>query len=117
MQYKQLLKKEQIRNFYTYEKLGEVFENMEISTFKGKTRAFVKIQDGCENFCSYCIIPYARGRERSMPLEEVIEASKKLVASGHKEIVLSGIHTGRKRQSNRLCRNGDGRKQRARLSQ
>lgn len=75
--------------------LKHSFENLHVYEFSEHTRAFLKIQDGCNQFCSYCIIPYARGRERSMPLEEVIEASKKLVASGHKEIVLSGIHTGR----------------------
>lgn len=71
------------------------FENLHVYEFSEHTRAFLKIQDGCNQFCSYCIIPYARGRERSMPLAEVIESAKKLVAAGHKEIVLSGIHTGR----------------------
>ena len=92
--YKYFEKKEQIRNFYTYEKLGEVFENMEISTFKGKTRAFVKIQDGCENFCTYCIIPYVRGKCRSKDKNEVLKEIKTLVENGYKEVVLTGIHTG-----------------------
>lgn len=87
-------KEEQIRKFYTYEKLGEVFENMEISTFKGKTRAFIKIQDGCENFCTYCIIPYVRGKCRSKDKNEVLKEIKTLVDNGYKEIVLTGIHTG-----------------------
>ena len=87
-------KKEQIRKFYTYEKLGEIFENMEISTFKGKTRAFVKIQDGCENFCTYCIIPYVRGKCRSKDKNEILKEIKTLVDNGYKEIVLTGIHTG-----------------------
>lgn len=87
-------KKEQIRDFYTYEKLGEKFENMEISSFKGKTRAFVKIQDGCQNFCTYCIIPYVRGKCRSKNKDEVIKEITNLVNNGYKEIVLTGIHTG-----------------------
>lgn len=60
-----------------------------------QTRAFLKVQDGCNQFCSYCIIPFARGKERSLPLSEVLETAKRLVADGHKEIVLTGIHTGR----------------------
>lgn len=71
------------------------FENIPIQTFEGQTRAYLKIQDGCNQFCSYCIIPYARGRERSLPIDEVVATAKKLVANHHKEIVLSGIHTGR----------------------
>lgn len=69
------------------------FEAIEIDEFEHKTRAFIKIQDGCNQFCSYCIIPYARGRQRSMPLEQVIEQAKKL-SKNHKEIVLTGIQTG-----------------------
>ena len=55
----------------------------------------MKIQDGCDQFCAYCIIPYARGKERSLAPDKVIEQAKKLLSNGHKEIVLSGIHTGR----------------------
>lgn len=69
------------------------FENMEINSFN-QTRAYIKIQDGCDNFCAYCIIPFMRGKCRSKNFELVIEEAKKLVASGHKEIVLTGIHTG-----------------------
>ena len=58
------------------------------------TRAFLKIQDGCNNFCSYCIIPYARGRMRSKDPSDVINESKNIVSKGYKEIVLAGIHTG-----------------------
>ena len=58
------------------------------------TRAFVKIQDGCNNFCSYCIIPYTRGGLRSKNKDLVLEEIKSLVDKGHKEIVLTGIHTG-----------------------
>lgn len=71
------------------------FEKMEIDKFDNHTRAFVKIQDGCNAFCSYCIIPYTRGRVRSKAKEDVIREVTKLVACGYKEIVLTGIHTGR----------------------
>lgn len=70
-----------------------IFEPMQLSNFK-QTRAFVKIQDGCENFCSYCIIPYSRGKVRSKEPRIVIDEIKGLVKQGHKEVVLTGIHTG-----------------------
>lgn len=69
------------------------FETMKLNNFD-KTRAFVKIQDGCNNFCSYCIIPYTRGNVRSKKPEDVLEEIKTLVAGGHEEVVLTGIHTG-----------------------
>lgn len=71
------------------------FEDLPLSTFEHKTRAFLKVQDGCNQFCAYCIIPYARGKERSMDEEKAITIARKLVEHGHKEIVLSGVHTGR----------------------
>lgn len=71
------------------------FEELPIHSFSGHTRSFLKIQDGCNQFCSYCIIPYARGRERSLPMEEALQIANQLVQNHHKEIVLSGIHTGR----------------------
>ena len=58
----------------------------------GHTRAFVKVQDGCDQFCSYCIIPYARGRARSRALFDVLSEVNMLAANGCKEVVLSGIH-------------------------
>ncbi len=70
------------------------FEEMEIKKYKSHTRAFVKIEDGCNNFCSYCIIPYVRGRVRSKDFNKVLEEVKYLVSNGHKEIVLTGIHIG-----------------------
>ena len=70
------------------------FEDMYINTFPGRTRAFVKIQDGCDNFCSYCIIPFVRGKCRSKDKEKVITEVTDLVNNGYKEIVLTGIHTG-----------------------
>ena len=69
------------------------FEDMCLNNFN-KTRAFVKIEDGCENYCSYCIIPFARGKVRSKKPEVVIEEINNLIKDGHKEIVLTGIHTG-----------------------
>lgn len=69
------------------------FECMQLENFN-RTRAFIKIQDGCENFCSYCIIPYARGHVRSRSKEDIIKEAKSLIRNGHHEIVLTGIHTG-----------------------
>ena len=69
------------------------FEDMKLNNFD-KTRAFVKIQDGCNNFCSYCIIPYSRGNVRSKKKETVFDEIKELIKNGHQEIVLTGIHTG-----------------------
>jgi threonylcarbamoyladenosine tRNA methylthiotransferase MtaB len=60
-----------------------------------QTRAFLKIQDGCSNRCSYCIVPFARGPSRSVPIEEVIRQAKRLITNGHREIVLTGVHIGR----------------------
>jgi len=71
------------------------FEHMFIDKFENHTRAFVKIQDGCNAFCSYCIIPYARGGLRSKDENETINEITNLVNNGYKEIVLTGIHTGR----------------------
>ena len=70
------------------------FEDMEIKNIETRTRAFVKIQDGCENYCSYCIIPFVRGKCRSKDKDTVIREITNLVDSGYKEIVLTGIHTG-----------------------
>ncbi|MFQ8706851.1 MAG: tRNA (N(6)-L-threonylcarbamoyladenosine(37)-C(2))-methylthiotransferase MtaB [Thomasclavelia sp.] len=68
------------------------FEDLNIDRFKN-TRAFLKIQDGCNNFCTYCIIPYARGRVRSRDKDSVLNQAQRLVANGYVEIVLTGIHT------------------------
>ena len=68
------------------------FEKMNISKFEGKTRAFIKIQDGCNRFCSYCIIPKARGRVRSKLIEDIKLEATELSNNGHKEIVLTGIN-------------------------
>lgn len=77
--------------FYNDRKLD--FEDMLISDYN-HVRAFIKIEDGCDNFCSYCIIPYVRGSVRSKKFETVIKEAKLLTQKGHKEIVLTGIHTG-----------------------
>ena len=70
------------------------FESMKLSKFENHTRAFVKIQDGCNNYCTYCIIPYTRGNVRSKPFNEVIDEVTELANNGYKEVVLTGIHTG-----------------------
>ena len=67
---------------------------MRLDSFEKHTRAFVKIQDGCNNYCSYCIIPYTRGNVRSKKKEVVIKEITDLAKNGYKEVVLTGIHTG-----------------------
>lgn len=71
---------------------GDKFEKMEVSAFHGRTRAFLKIEDGCNRFCSYCIIPHARGRVRSKPLEDIRAEVHKLAVHGYREVVLTGIN-------------------------
>lgn len=70
------------------------FEDIPLYDMPQRTRAFLKIEDGCQNFCSYCIIPYARGPVKSRHLDKIYAEAKKLVAAGFKEIVLTGIHLG-----------------------
>ena len=70
----------------------KAFEEIEINKTNGKTRAFLKIQDGCDRYCSYCIIPYARGRVRSRDLESIVKEVENLASNGYKEVVLTGIH-------------------------
>jgi len=70
------------------------FEDMVLDKFENHTRAFVKIQDGCNNYCSYCVIPYTRGNVRSKDKDKVISEITELVNNGYKEVVLTGIHTG-----------------------
>ncbi len=72
---------------YQYEELG-------LTTHFENVRAYLKIQDGCDNFCSYCLIPYVRGRSRSRVYENVINEAKSIVEQGYQEIVLTGIHVG-----------------------
>ena len=73
--------------FFEYEELG-------VTNHSENVRAYLKIQDGCDNFCSYCLIPFRRGKSRSRPHQEIIEEAKYLVSKGYKEIVLTGIHIG-----------------------
>lgn len=68
------------------------FEPMKVSDFNMRTRAFVKIEDGCNRFCSYCIIPYARGRVRSKPIDDLKDELESLVLHGYREVVLIGIN-------------------------
>ena len=71
---------------------GRIYEPLKISRTAERARAFIKVQDGCNQFCSYCIIPYARGRIRSRAAEDVISEVERLARSGIREIVLTGIH-------------------------
>ncbi|MEC3605954.1 tRNA (N(6)-L-threonylcarbamoyladenosine(37)-C(2))-methylthiotransferase MtaB [Bacillus glycinifermentans] len=73
---------------------ARVFEELDVPAFTDRTRASLKIQEGCNNFCTFCIIPWARGLLRSRDPEEVIRQAQQLVDAGYKEIVLTGIHTG-----------------------
>lgn len=82
----------QIVKFYDMNNVS--FEDMEVKKYNKHHRAFIKIEDGCNNFCSYCIIPYVRGRVRSKNFDRCMSEARDLVSSGHKEIVLAGIHTG-----------------------
>ena len=91
--YKKLKEQElinKVENILTY----KTFENLSPVSFS-KTRAFLKIEDGCNNFCSYCIIPYTRGPIRSKNANDVINEINKIVENGYKEVVLTGIHTGK----------------------
>lgn len=70
----------------------EPYSDLKITRTEGRTRAFLKVQDGCRQFCTYCIIPFVRGPLKSRPVEECIEEAKGLAKAGYKEIVLTGIH-------------------------
>lgn len=73
---------------------NRVYEELDVPTFTDRTRASLKIQEGCNNFCTFCIIPWARGLMRSRDPEEVVRQAQQLVDAGYLEIVLTGIHTG-----------------------
>ncbi|MCM3237053.1 tRNA (N(6)-L-threonylcarbamoyladenosine(37)-C(2))-methylthiotransferase MtaB [Heyndrickxia oleronia] len=73
---------------------NRVYEELDVPAFTDRTRASLKIQEGCNNFCTFCIIPWARGLMRSRDPKEVIHQAQQLVDAGYKEIVLTGIHTG-----------------------
>lgn len=70
------------------------FPDMDITDFGGRSRAFVKVQEGCNEFCSFCIIPFSRGRSRSRVLKNTVEQVKRLVDIGYQEVVLTGVHIG-----------------------
>ena len=70
------------------------YDNFTVEHFESHTRAFLKVEDGCDKFCTYCVIPFARGNVRSKPLDLAIKEARELVNNGHKEIVITGIHTG-----------------------
>jgi len=86
-----LKKRDKIVEVKNYRK-NDTFENLSIEKFESRTRAFMKIEDGCNRFCSYCIIPFARGRVRSKLLEDIKNEAKTLAENGYKEIVLVGIN-------------------------
>ncbi len=88
----QVKKQAQQINIVRNVKTEKEFETINIDTIKGKTRAYMKIQDGCNQFCTYCIIPYARGPIRSRELSNIISETEKLAKAGFKEIVFTGIH-------------------------
>lgn len=69
----------------------QAFEQLPAGILPGHTRALLKVQDGCDNYCTYCIIPYARGHVRSLPLAEAVKQAQQLAASGVREIVVTGI--------------------------
>lgn len=91
-------------NSYSDEAMIELLGSLQINTVPNtkcndieltqQTRAFLKVQDGCNQFCTYCIVPYLRGKEWSSPIENVISDTIKLIDEGHKELVLTGIHIG-----------------------
>ncbi len=85
------LNHERIIRIFPHKK-GEKFESQSTTAHEDKTRAFLKIEDGCERFCAYCIIPKARGPVRSKPIDEIIKETEILVKNGYKEIVLVGIN-------------------------
>ena len=86
------LSNEKYIKFYETRRLP--FEDMKVDELNDLTRAYVKIQDGCNNYCAYCIIPYVRGSIRSKNFDEAVKEINDLVLKGHKEIVFTGINTG-----------------------
>ncbi len=80
-------------NVLTYDELKDYEDLGMVNSIEGRTRAYIKIQEGCNRFCSYCIIPYARGKVRSRDLDEIKKEAELLIDKGYKEIVLTGINT------------------------
>lgn len=77
----------------SYDELAIYEETGAVSSIENRTRAYIKIQEGCNRFCAYCVIPYARGRIRSRSLESIVSEAQKLIAAGYRELVLTGINT------------------------
>ena len=88
------LVREGVKMNNVHAQVSDEFEHLYIESYPTKSRSFLKIQDGCNQFCSYCVIPYSRGRERSADHDKILEEAK-ILAGTNKEIVLTGIHTGR----------------------
>jgi len=84
----------QDRNNHVHKEISKNFEHLYIESYPEKSRSFLKIQDGCNQFCSFCVIPYARGRERNADHLEILKEAE-VLSKTNKEIVLTGIHTGR----------------------
>ncbi|NLX64742.1 MAG: tRNA (N(6)-L-threonylcarbamoyladenosine(37)-C(2))-methylthiotransferase MtaB [Clostridiaceae bacterium] len=84
--------KDDIKQYVNERKTLLEYEELPVETYIGHTRAFLKVQDGCDQFCSYCIIPYARGPVRSRDINDVLKEAKNFASNGFKEIVLTGIH-------------------------
>jgi threonylcarbamoyladenosine tRNA methylthiotransferase MtaB len=80
--------------FKSNKNISGTFDHVPLNKFMGHTRAFLKIQNGCDSYCSYCIIPYARGEKRSLPPEMAMNSINNFIAHGYREIVLTGIHLG-----------------------
>lgn len=94
-----ILNKQRIIDIVAHQK-GDKFESLPLQDFKGHTRAFLKIEDGCNRQCAYCIIPKARGRVRSLSVEEITQQLSQLAANGYAEVVLSGINLSSYGQDN-----------------
>lgn len=84
--------RERIVDIKPHDREREAFEKCRVNKFSERTRAYIKIEDGCSRFCSYCIIPYARGRVRSKSVQDIAEEAQLIAESGYKEIVLTGIN-------------------------
>jgi len=95
VEYVEQFRQDGIRQLHVrgYDELDAYDETGMVTSTENRTRAYIKIQEGCNRFCSYCVIPYARGRVRSRGLAEIVDEAKKLIEAGYKEIVLTGINT------------------------
>ncbi len=84
---------ERMREILSYDELSDYRDRGIITSMEGRVRAFIKIEEGCDRFCAYCLIPYARGRVRSRDPEEIVQEARTLISKGFREIVLTGINT------------------------